>query len=150
MKVFRFMSIDEFRKYMLGYTLINNTNHHLKYNNKTNSVGFCFFNLDDFKPEEVLHCLTGIVRCQICVIFEVENSKLIKSWGRYRKFSSIMDNGINVFRNYDELIKSMSFIATEYCTKEYEKNTFKLIKYAIPDWYNTKKWEWRDFKDVNL
>ena len=40
-----------------------------------------------------------------------------------------------------------SFIANEYCTTEYSKETFKLIKYAIPDWFNSIEWNWIEYKN---
>ena len=146
MKVFRFMSVKEFRKYMLGYKLKNSTNHYLENNMKTNSTGFCFFYLDDYKPEKALHMVSGIVNWEICAIFEVPKGKLKETWGRYSKFSQIGNYPMYVYKNYEELIKSQSFISKEYCTQEYEKNTFKLIAFAIPEWYNDKEWEWRDAK----
>ena len=38
--------------------------------------------------------------------------------------------------------KVESFIAEEYCTREYSQESFKLLKYTIPDWKNRKEWYW--------
>lgn len=51
MKVFRFMSKLEFEKYKNDITLINNKKH----DGKTNSIGFCFLNIEEFTPEEAMH-----------------------------------------------------------------------------------------------
>lgn len=140
MKVFRFMSIEEFRKYCSGRTLINTTNHSSIKNNKTNSIGFCFFNLEDFKPEVAFHFLTGIVNPQICAIFETKKN-LKQSYGRYHNLYN--KKTLKVFANYDDMIMyESSFIAVEYSTTKYSKESFKLLKYAIPDWFNENEWSW--------
>lgn len=84
MQIFRFMSYNEFLFYSSGRKLINNTQH----KGSTNSVGFCFLSLGQYKPEEAFHFLTGIVSCDICAVFEVDRSKIIKSWGKYSKRNS--------------------------------------------------------------
>lgn len=128
MKLFRFMSLGEFQKYCNGEKLINTTNHNKDENKASNSVGFCFFNLADYKPEEILHSVTGIANISICVIFETERKNVIRSKGRYSR-------AVNEYERE-------SFIAKEYCTTEYSKDTFKLLKYAIPDWFNEENWLW--------
>ena len=35
-----------------------------------------------------------------------------------------------------------SFMAKEYCTTQYSNKTFKLLKYAVPDWFNEDNWLW--------
>lgn len=132
MKLFRFMSKEEFNKYMNGETLINTKDHHKEDNQKTNSVGFCFFNYAHYKPEEMLHSLTGIVNFDICCIFETERKNVRRTRGRYSK--PVERNSIN----------RTTIIAHEYCTTEYSKDSFKLKKYAIPDWSNWENWKWRE------
>lgn len=130
MKLFRFMSIKEFEKYATGQLLINKTDHNKDNNQKTSSVGFCFFNYAHYKPEEILHSLTGIVNTSVCCIFETKIKNVHKSYGRYSRAIS-----------KDSLIRE-NFIATEYCTTEYSRDTFKLVAYAEPDWSNWEKWDW--------
>ena len=138
MQIFRFMCIEEFRKYYLGETLINTRNHH-ELNQRTNSVGFCFFDLKDFKAEEAMHFLTGIVNTQICAIFDTDK-KLKQTHGRYHSLNE--KPKLKVFSNYDDMIEyENAFIATEYCTKKYSNKDFKLIKYTIPNWF-TNEWKW--------
>lgn len=129
MKLFRFMSLGEFQKYCNGETLINNTNH--KENGRaSNSIGFCFFNIADYKPEKMLHSVTGIANVSICVIFETKRENVRKSKGRYSR-------AINEYEREQ-------FIAKEYYTTTYSQDTFKLLKYAIPDWFNEEEWEWKE------
>ena len=130
MKLFRFMSIEEFKKYINNENLINNKNHAIEDMKKTNSIGFCFLNYANFKPETSLQFLTGIVDFDICAIFETQRKYVYKTYGRYAKTDTILNSKIE------------SFIAEEYCTREYSQESFKLLKYTIPDWKNRKEWYW--------
>lgn len=132
MKLYRFMSKEEFKKYIDGEKLINKTNHHKENNRKTNSVGFCFFNYAHYKPEAIFHSVTGVVRTDICCIFETERENVRKTWGRYARTID------------EEKMLRESFIAKEYCTTEYSKDTFKLIKCTIPNWFEREEWDWQN------
>ena len=135
MKLFRFMSKEEFDKYIKGENLINTKDHGKIYNQKTNSIGFCFLNYAHYKPEEIFHSLTFIVSMDICCIFETERNNVRRTHGRYSKAIS------------KDSLERTSFIAHEYCTTEYSKNTFKLLNYAIPDWFNWDNWNWRNYNE---
>ena len=130
MKLFRFMSYEEFKKYCKGAKMLNTTNHNKDNYKKTNSIGFCFFNYAEYKPEEMLHSVFGIVSCNICCIFETDRKNVRRTYGRYSQ-------AIN-----KDSLERRTIIAHEYCTIEYDKDTFKLLKYAIPDWFNWEKWKW--------
>lgn len=140
MKVFRFMSREEFFKYMNGETLQNKKKHI----GKTNSIGFCFLDLEEYKPEEACHFLCGIVSGDICAVFEVEESLLNKTWGIYRKpkeySEDVMKNTVNL------ILFPINFTANEYCTTEYSNKDFKLISFALPRWFDFtySNWRWRD------
>lgn len=134
MKLFRFMSKKEFIKYMNGETLVNTTDHNRDNNKMTNSVGFCFFNYVNYKPEEMLHSVTGITSISICCVFETQRKYVRKTMGRYMK---TVDK---------EKMLRKSFIADEYCTTEYSKERFKLIKYTSPDWFNEDNWKWKEIQ----
>ena len=131
MKVFRFMSRNEFNKYINGETLVNNKDHNKDGHNKTASVGFCFFPYAQFKPEEMLHSLTGIVSFDVCCIFETDKKNIKRSYGRYSKA-----------KNKDSF-ERITFIAKEFCTTQYSKETFTLLKVAIPDWFDWDEWNWK-------
>lgn len=134
MKVFRFMSYEEFEKYKKGQVLVNNTKHL----GKTNSVGFCFLDADEIDIKEALHFLSGIVSFDICAVFET-NKKLNKTYGEYAKPIKNYDkeNPLNFLM---DLIKLSSDIPenrmriNEYCTKKYSKADFRLIKYSENIW----------------
>lgn len=129
MKLFRFMSLGEFQKYCNGEKLINKTDHNKDKNQASKSIGFCFFNYADYKPEEMLHSITGIANVSICVVFETKRENVIKSSGRYSRW----------INEYEREV----FIAKEYCTTEYSRETFKLLQWAIPDWFNVENWKWK-------
>lgn len=137
MKLFRFMSRAEFDKYLNGDTMVNKTNHHIKHNRKTTSIGFCFFDLNEYKPEKALHFLTGIVDTDVCVVFDVNKKYVDMTHGRYAN----PEVDISLFDALMGIIPS--FEAKEYCTTEYSNKNFKLIKYAIPEWRNKEQWEWK-------
>ena len=132
MKLFRFMSLEEFQKYQNGETLTNNKDHYIEGERATNSVGFCFFNYAQYKPEEMLHSVFGIVSIAICAIFETDRKNVRKTKGRYSRPKA------------KDSFERETYIATEYCTTQYSKNNFKLLKYAIPDWFNWNEWQWKE------
>ena len=108
MKVFRFMSKVEFEKYRNSFTLKNNKKHE----GRTNSIGFCFLNLEEYKPEEAMHFLSGIATFDVCAVFETNenlNGKLLCGFND-------------------------RFKANEYCITEYDKNKMRLIKYSEDIW----------------
>ena len=137
------MSKEEFKKFNNGETLHNNTVH----NAKCTSIGFCFFDLKDYKPHEAVHFLSGIVSFDVCAIFEVDKNKLKQTWGVYAKPIAYTGNFLidllNLYNDYEK-----KFTATEYCTTEYSDKDFKLIKYSKNIWgqYNVaeeqKELEW--------
>ena len=131
MKLFRFMSFEEFKKIDDGEELINNTDHSKDNNNKTNSIGFCFFNYAQHKPEEMLHSVFGVATCNICCIFETDRKNVRRTYGRY---SQAIDKNT---------LDRRTIIAHEYCTTKYSKENFKLLQWAIPEWSNWDNWEWQ-------
>lgn len=134
MKVFRFMSYEEFEKYKKGQVLVNNTKHI----GKTNSVGFCFLDADEIDIKEALHFLSGIASFDICAVFET-NKKLNKSYGEYAKPLKDYDKEnpleflINLLDRWEDIPENRMKI-NEYCTKKYSKADFKLIKYSENIW----------------
>lgn len=93
----------------------------------------------DYKPEKILHSVTAIANISICVIFETERKNVIKSKGRYSRLvesDNTDDDKILLVETRE------SFIAKEYCTTQYNNKTFKLLKYAVPNWFNEDNWLW--------
>lgn len=155
MQVFRFMSLKELKKYLKGNTLVNTTVHKESMNrSKTDSKGFCFFNIEDFDPEEAVHILAGIVNLEVCCVFEVEEKELTKSWGLYAKHPDFTKMTKQEFNNRllamlcGDFSNSEDFKQTEYCTTTYNNKSFKLIKLcilpSIIDIFKDKEWSWID------
>ena len=103
MKVFRFMSYDEFKKYKEGQVLENNTKHL----GKTNSVGFCFLDADEIDVKQALHFLSGIASFDICAVFETKK-KLNKTYGEYAKPIKDYDKQNPLQFYYDLIILSQN------------------------------------------
>lgn len=128
MYVLRFMSKEEFEKYKKNSLLKNSTKH----DGKTNSVGFCFLDAEEYTPEEAMHFLSGIATFDICAVFET-NIKLNKTYGIYAKpiktTGNVLTDLINLYSGYMDHFK-----ANEYCITEYSRQTMKLIKYSEDIW----------------
>lgn len=135
MKIFRFMSYKEFEKYMNGKNLYNNTKHKAK----TNSIGFCFFDINDFSPEFAWRFLKGAIFPDICVVFEVDETLLRKGYGIYSDPNKTLYELMNFI---PKMIR-----VSEYCTENYNKEVFKLVKYTtnkLDFLENYKSFEWRE------
>lgn len=132
MKIFRFMSNEEFEKYQKGKVLENNKKH----KGNTNSVGFCFLDTDEFTPEKAMHFLSGIVTFDICAVFETKE-KLNKTYGVYAKpikrTGDAFEDLYNLLTNFGD-----KFTANEYCITKYSKETMKLLKYSKNIWFQWK------------
>lgn len=140
--MFRFMSKEEFEKFNKGEILQNNKKH----TSKTNSVGFCFLDLEDYKPYKAMHFLSGIVSFDVCALFEVDKNKLKQTWGVYaepiRFTENLLIDLLSFCDNFDK-----RFTATEYCTAKYNNKDFKLIKYIENLWKQYDKLE--EQKELN-
>lgn len=119
MKIFRFMSHNEFDKYIAGEKLVNTTDHR---KNFSGSKGFCFFEymdrdddgVDGISPEYAYGFLSGVATMDVVAVFETD-VQLNKSYGRYADpYGSFFD----------------TIWMDEYCTEEYSRDTFRLIKYG--------------------
>lgn len=157
MKVFRFMSTEEFEKYRSGKKMKNKTNHKKQNHRKTTSIGFCFLSLDDFEPEYAYKFLSGIVTDDVCAVFEVDENKLKQSEARYNKPLSdeedkaemeklnlkgdFLDFLLSSLEVMKDLTSNGCMMAKEYCCTKYNNKDFKLIKYAEPVF--RQKFEWK-------
>lgn len=129
------MSYEEFEKYMNGKNLYNNTKHKAK----TNSIGFCFFDINDFSPEFAWRFLKGAIFPDICVVFEVDETLLRKGYGIYSDPNKTLYELMNFI---PKMIR-----VSEYCTENYNKEVFKLMKYTtnkLDFLKNYKSFEWRE------
>lgn len=132
MRIFRFMSNEEFEKYKKGITLKNNKRHE----GNTNSIGFCFLDEEEFTPEKAMHFLSGIVTFDICAVFETKE-ELNKTYGVYAK---PIEKTEDAFEDLYNLLIGFTdrFTANEYCITEYNKETMKLLKYSENIWNQWK------------
>ena len=129
MKLFRFMSKEEFRKLVNGEELEKNKGH----DGKTNSIGFCFMKDDIYNnPEYAYEYLSGIVSKDICVKFETE-IELKKGYGIYAD-------------PYGSFFSTITQI--EYSITKYNNRDFKILEFAIPaSGLDDEEWEWSS--DIN-
>lgn len=124
MKLVRFMSFSEFEKLMNGEVLENKDNHVLEH---TNSVGFCFFDIDYDDLEElrneigsIFEYASGIVSKDVAVVFGSRNTELKKRYGVYAS----------------PYIGIGSFSRTEYSTVQYDYKTLKPLHFATGRFYS--------------
>lgn len=129
MRVIRFMSKREFKKYKKGYTLFNDTRHDAL----TDSVGFCFLNAKEYSPEDAYKFLVCAIFPEICCVFDVSEEKLKKGYGIY---------------HIPRTRPPKQFKAIEYSTIKYSKEDFKLIRYTICNMFEKylkdEKFEWKE------
>lgn len=130
MKIFRFMSMDEFNDFLCGMKLNNNEKHEAH----TNSIGFCFLNEEDYDAEYAYSFLLGIVSDDLCAEFETDEKNLNKSWGIYADpYGSFFD----------------SITIDEYCTEQYSNKDFKLLRIAKMELnYETLDYDFTWYDDI--
>lgn len=146
MKLYRYMSKEEFQKMSSGMPMVPRRGHFAA---RTVSKGFCFLgekttfeasrwdedcNFDGyetviFTPEKCLAFLNGIVDADILVEFEAEETEIAKSWGTY-------SNPIDQEDTMDII---------EYCTPTYDRDRFVPLRYAIPHDACPNQFNWYPF-----
>lgn len=116
-KLMRFMGVNELAAFLAGQELENHTDWRKK-GQRTDSKGFCFFDLSE-PPEERLKYLSGVVDSSFIAVFEVEDGvRLRESSGRY----AIPGHG-DVFPPPMQKKK-------EYSTERYSSRTFKIERFG--------------------
>ncbi len=122
MKLMRFMSIAELEKFRAGELLENTTDFHAEHKQRTDAVGFCFLDYDQYDEQEALHFLSGIVNQEICAVFEVDDIVAKKGLKKGEgTFAAPMSS-------ITEFFSSMQ--VTEYSTKRYSNQNMELLKFA--------------------
>lgn len=112
MRLTRFCSLAEFQKFISGKKLINKTNHFKENGCVTSSIGFCF---SEDNPKTAWQYLKGIVNYNICMVVDIQESLLTKTYGRYPDYS----NG--------QLGEALC-LKPEYCLTSYSSKNATLIK----------------------
>ena len=136
----RFMGAKEFRKYLDGEELINNTDWR-KQAQCTDSIGFCFFD-DSVPPEERMEYLSGVVVMDVVAVFETEK-RMAESYGRYRDPDNDVSDNL-----FDALFAPVQMMhVKEYSTKKYSRETMKLVKYGLPDMWSHRI-DWHEIPEV--
>lgn len=163
MKLYRFMSCEEFEKLLSGEVLVNNTDHSEE--NDTDSVGFCFlpetisikFPLEmTFEGWKMGGVLGGIVSDDILVAFETK-AKLHKGYGGYAAPTFVVEAEEDIMEamEEDEDNDEYSFFEyedeitiTEYSVTSYSLKNFKVIGF-IPARHFDSDWETPDWMDAS-
>lgn len=118
MELMRFMGVNELAAFLAGQELENHMDWRKK-GQRTNSKGFCFFDLSE-PPEERLKYLAGVVDRSFIAVFEVADGvKLRESSGRY----AIPGHG-DVFPPPMQSKK-------EYSTERYSSRTFTIKRFGV-------------------
>lgn len=122
MKLIRFMSVVELDKFRAGELLDNRKDHHALEAHKTDAVGFCFLDYDEYDEQKAYHFLSGIVSPEICAVFQVDDVVVEK----------YMKNGEGTFAapmaSFTDFFSSMQ--VTEYSTQRYSNQNMELLKYS--------------------
>lgn len=117
-KLMRFMGVNELAAFLAGQELENHTDWRKK-GKRTDSKGFCFFNLSE-PPEERLKYLSGIVDHSFVAVFEVEDGvKLRESSGRY------------AIPGHGDVFPPPMQKKREYSTERYSSRTFKIERFGV-------------------
>lgn len=124
MMIFRFMSKEEFDKYNRDEVLVNTTEHIAK----TNSIGFCFFDMITCNPEYASNFVSGIVNLEICAVFEVDKKYLKETYGIYHNPKYRANSLLDAVMSWNDETHKMK--VKEYCTTQYSNKNFKLIRYS--------------------
>lgn len=138
-RLLRYMGFTEMIQYLDGKILTNNTRWDERAR-KSTSVGFCFFeDTAEETPEERLEYLRGVVNLGIVAIFETSENNVKRRIGRYRDPKK---DEINLIPTADAPIGTM--IITEYCTKQYSRKEFQMLKLGCieDEWENKIHWIW--------
>lgn len=132
MKLFRFMSVQEFASYNAGLT-ISGKDHRRKY--RTSSTGVCFLAekvagydegscepLPTCHPRDCYQFLNGIVSDELLVCLEIDEHLVSLSDGRYAA----------PYGNFDDYIR-----VEEFTVPKYSLDTARLISY---EWVRNGWW----------
>ena len=136
MKLYRYMSDLELKKYLDGETLISEKVHNKT--KRTNSVGFCFLGEETtfrssngesytFTSSQCLEFLGGIVSEEIVACFEFSDIDVTSAYGVY----------LDPFGHFDECIT-----IKEFNVLKYNRDICKLLKVAIPKGSGNIEFDW--------
>lgn len=139
-KLMRFMGVNELAAFLAGEELESHTDWR-KRAQRTDSKGFCFFDLSE-PPEERLKYLAGVVDRSFVAVFEVEDGvKLRESSGRY------------AIPGHGDVFPPPMQNKTEYSIEQYSVRTFTIKRFGTTSLVGlcgdgelkyTVEWLWED------
>lgn len=142
-KMMRFMGVNELAAFLAGQELENHTDWRKK-GQRTDSKGFCFFDLSE-PPEERLKYLSGVVDRSFIAVFEVEDGvKLRESSGRY------------AIPGHGDVFPPPMQNKVEYSTERYSVRTLTIKRFGTTNIVGlcddgelkyTVEWLWEDSKE---
>lgn len=121
MKVMRFMSLAEFNKYLTGEVLQNYEDHKAR----TDAIGFCFLDADEYGANDAYHFLSGVVSSEICAIFEVPDHTPFK-----HGTGQFADPAARALSIMEAMFNTDTIDVKEYSITEYSDKQFKLVQYC--------------------
>ena len=127
MRLIRFMSQGELDALLTGQTLHNTRDHHRYSGGRTNSVGFCFFDLS-VPPEKRMEYLNGVVDMDAVVEIDT-NAKLKKGQGIYRDPDQDETSLVKVMLGKE--VPPMVPVR-EYSITEYSLDTCRIVRIGKP------------------
>ena len=117
MLLFRFMSEEELKAYLVGDTLVNSEEW------PSGGKGFCFFNFETISPQEIYESVFGIVTIDQLALFEVlPHKRFKKTFGRYADYRIGHEKDFWEFPDI-RLIE-------ERCRTAYDSTILRLIDYV--------------------
>lgn len=126
--IIRFMSRQEFQKFLNGETLVNTTDWR-KVKQGSESIGFCFFPYGEGydKAEKILRYIAGIADISVAAVFEpIVPIQMKKSFGTYRNPDAPLCQSIF------QIGRSNLSAKEEYSVTQYSNKTFRLVSYGFP------------------
>lgn len=136
MKVYRYMSLDEFTKLTSGIELHNNKKHNVE--NDTDSIGFCFL------PEETTFVASNFGEDPVEVSFSPMSCYqflygIVSDDAILVEFEALQDFSVSKGTYADPIYQEWGniIIIDELCTRSYSRDTCKPLRYCYAG-----EWQW--------
>lgn len=149
-KVVRFMSFSEFLGLIEGKELENTKNHKEEDDSKTDSIGFCFTPIDEFKDDTIYNIaryLCSVATTKFCVVADIDEAKLKKGYGVYADHSE--DDKMSL-RDLIDPSKWKTITVDEYSTTKYSLKDLENARWFLPENKGVGFWsiEWKNPEEI--
>lgn len=149
-KVVRFMSFSEFLGLIEGKELENTKNHKEEDDCKTDSIGFCFTPIDEFKDDTIYNIaryLCSVATTKFCVVADIDETKLKKGYGIYADHSE--DDKMSL-RDLIDPSKWKTITVDEYSTTKYSLKDLENARWFLPENEGDGFWsiEWKNPEEI--